>query len=172
MKLIVEQVWLLECFHWPATLYTLGAGPFGRVWLHYRAARTTTHRALLSHIGSTDPCRTVSSINPATIAKVTRQTTVVMYPFTQKIIDIKTTTSTTKNSSADWKEDQGNDDSVTFQVSCGVALWAWEWIWKVLGVHYRGNVTLTWPKNRKGRRKVRPRHIQDWKPSNVELRLY
>lgn len=24
---------------------------------------------------------------------------------------------------------------------------------------------LTWPQNRKGRRKVRPRHIQDWNPS-------
>lgn len=28
---------------------------------------------------------------------------------------------------------------------------------------------LTWPQNRKGRRKVRPRHIQDWNPS-VERR--
>ena len=28
--------------------------------------------------------------------------------------------------------------------------------------------TLTWPKKRKGRRKVSPRHIHDWKPSTGE----
>lgn len=35
------------------------------------------------------------------------------------------------------------------------------------GMHNQrdGDAELTWPKKRKGSRKVSPRHIQDWKPS-------
>lgn len=41
----------------------------------------------------------------------------------------------------------------------------YSWFWMQFDIEQKQRKRLTWPKKRKGKRKVRPLHIQDWNPS-------